>query len=116
MNQAHAKQERRIRRHKRIRARISGTQDRPRLAVYKSNTAMIAQLIDDDAGVTLLSVRTKADGSKKPQEIAFATGKELAHAAKEKGVTRVVFDRGGVMYTGRVKAFADGAREGGLMF
>ena len=116
MNASQTKRIRKERRHKRIRARITGTQARPRLAVYKSNTALAAQLINDEAGVTLLSIRTKPHASKKPVEVAFEVGKKFAETAHEKGVTKVVFDRGGIIYAGRVKSFADGAREGGLSF
>jgi large subunit ribosomal protein L18 len=105
----------RDRRRKRIRAKIAGTAERPRLSIYKSNTAMYAQLINDDKGVTIASVSTlKAKGNK--TESSKSAGIELAKLAKAKGVVKVVFDRGGFIYTGRVKAIADGAREGGLEF
>jgi large subunit ribosomal protein L18 len=105
----------RDRRRKRIRAKIAGTAERPRLSIYKSNTAMYAQLIDDDKGVTLAAVSTlKAKGNK--TESSKAAGIELAKLAKVKSVVKVVFDRGGFIYTGRVKALAEGAREGGLDF
>lgn len=105
----------RDRRRKRIRAKIAGTSARPRLSIYKSNTAMYAQLIDDVKGVTIAAVSTlKAEGNKTTS--AKTAGTELAKLAKAKGVDKVVFDRGGFIYTGRVKALAEGAREGGLIF
>jgi len=116
MNATHDKNTKRIRRHKRIRARMFGTAERPRLAVYKSNKALYAQLIDDEAGVTLLSVATGA-GEKKPlSEKVVAAGKKLAEDAKKKGIEKVVFDRGGFIYIGNIKAFAESVREGGLAF
>ena len=110
--------ERRVRRHKRVRKHIAGTAERPRLVVFRSNRGIAAQLIDDDAARTLaaaswLDVR-KAKGSKSEQ--AAAVGKLLAQNARKAGVERVVFDRGGYLYHGRVKALADAAREGGLSF
>ncbi len=105
----------RERRKKRIRAKISGTSLRPRLAVYKSNAYIYAQLIDDENGVTLAAASSmKAKGGK--TESAKAVGTELAKLAKSKSIAKVVFDRGGFIYTGRVRALADGAREGGLEF
>ncbi len=105
------------RRHRRVRKKIIGTSERPRLAVYRSNKHMYAQLIDDYAGRTLAaaSSRTVTDGDD-PKAVAKAVGKELASRAKEAGVARVAFDRGGFMYHGRVAALAEGAREGGLEF
>lgn len=102
----------------RIRSKISGTKEKPRLAVFRSNKAIYAQLIDDAAGVTLVSTSPnaikEAKGSK--VEISKKVGELLAKAAIEKGIKDVVFDRGGYLYHGRVKALADGAREGGLNF
>lgn len=106
----------RDRRRKRIRAKIAGTEARPRLSIFKSNTAMYAQLINDDKGVTIVGASSKGMKGKKKTEAAAAVGIELAKLAKAKGITKVVFDRGGFIYTGRVKALADGAREGGLEF
>lgn len=106
----------RDRRRKRIRAKISGTAECPRLSIYKSNTAMYAQLIDDDKGVTLVAASSKGMKGKKKTEAAAAVGGEIAKLAKAKKISKVVFDRGGFIYTGRVKALADGAREGGLKF
>jgi large subunit ribosomal protein L18 len=105
----------RARRQKRIRARISGTAERPRLAVFKSNRFVSVQLIDDAKGVTLASAHGRE--FKGPQTAqAVAIGKEIAKRAKEKGVSSVVFDRGGYSYGGQIKALADAAREGGLTF
>ncbi|MDO8548433.1 MAG: 50S ribosomal protein L18 [bacterium] len=95
------------RRHKRIRAKIIGTKERPRLAVYKSNRYLEAQLIDDNAGRTLLSGK---------MDDAVKLGKDIATRAKAAGITAVVFDRGGFRYTGRVSALAEEVRKGGLKF
>jgi large subunit ribosomal protein L18 len=111
------KLEARQRRHRRIRGKVVGTAERPRLAVFRSNKGISAQLIDDAAGKTLAGASwtgVKASGNKTDQ--ASAVGKALAAAAKEAGIKRCVFDRGGYLYHGRVKALADGAREGGLEF
>ena len=107
----------RERRHRRIRARVQGTAERPRLAVSKSNRYIAAQLIDDVAGKTLLGMTTRSlSGDATRSEKARELGTRVARAAKERGITDVVFDRGGYMYTGNIKACADGAREGGLTF
>lgn len=108
----------RERRRKRIRSKISGTSERPRLSVYKSNAYMYAQLIDDATGITLAAASSMSTKGKKlnKTESAKAVGVELAKLAKAKNITKVVFDRGGFIYTGRVKALADAAREGGLEF
>lgn len=111
-----AKQTKRARRHARVRARVIGTEVRPRLAVYKSNTRLIAQIIDDGAGKTLAAVSSDKHAGKTPRERAEAAAQVLAKAAKDKGVTAVVFDRGGFNYTGTIKAFADAARAAGLTF
>jgi large subunit ribosomal protein L18 len=105
----------RARRQKRIRAKVSGTAAMPRLAVFKSNKFISAQLIDDDAGVTIASFSSMELKGKKTDQ-SKEVGVKLAAAAKAKGVTKVVFDRGGYIYTGRVQALAEGAREGGLQF
>jgi large subunit ribosomal protein L18 len=97
----------RTKRHNRIRAKISGTAERPRLCIYKSNRYLEAQVIDDTKGVTLAAV--KMDDAKK-------AGAEIAKAAKAKGIEAVVFDRGGFRYTGAIAVLADAAREGGLKF
>lgn len=105
------------RRHRRVRKKISGTADRPRLAVYRSNKHIYAQLIDDRAGRTLAaSSTTVTTGDGAPKERAKSVGLDLATKAKEAGVTQVTFDRGGFRYHGRVQAVAEGAREGGLEF
>lgn len=103
-------------RHKRIRAKISGTSTMPRLSVYKSNTSVYAQIIDDSKGKTIVSFDAKKAKGKSMIEKSIQAGKEIAKLALEKGVKKVVFDRGGFIYTGKIKAFADGAREGGLKF
>jgi large subunit ribosomal protein L18 len=103
-------------RHKRLRAKISGTSEMPRLSVYKSNTSVYGQIIDDTKGITLASYSADKAKGKNFIEKSANAGKELAKMAIEKGVSKVVFDRGGFIYTGKVKAFADGAREGGLKF
>lgn len=109
----------RARRHKRIRSKISGTFSIPRLSVFKSNTYIYAQLIDDESQKTITAVSSldlkKTKGVNKT-ESAKEVGKSLASKALEKKLKKVVFDRGGYVYTGRVKALADGAREGGLIF
>ena len=107
----------RAKRHRRVRKKVIGTTQRPRLAVYRSNRHIYAQVIDDSAGRTVAaaSTLTAAEG-KDPKEQAKAVGKAVAAAAKSAGVTAVTFDRGGFMYHGRVQAVADGAREGGLEF
>ncbi|MEN9614428.1 MAG: ribosomal protein large subunit ribosomal protein [Candidatus Parcubacteria bacterium] len=106
----------RDRRHAKIRARLSGTADCPRLSIFKSNRYLYAQLIDDDAQKTLLSSSTLANEGKNTLAGAKAIGAEIAKLALAKKITKVVFDRGGFIYTGKVKAIADGAREGGLTF
>lgn len=106
----------RLRRRRRIRATIVGTADRPRLAVYRSNRDVYVQVIDDERGHTLVAADSRgAQGSDKTAR-AHATGKLIAERAKAAGVSSVVFDRGGFLYHGRVKALAEGAREGGLEF
>jgi|SRR3989344_1936105 len=110
------KVQRRERRHKRVRAKVAGTEVRPRLSIYKSNTRLYAQLIDDDKGVTLVTVSSADEKAKSPQERAQAAAASLAKKAKAKGVKAVVFDRGGFQYLGTVKAFADAARAAGLQF
>ncbi len=111
--------EARIRRHRRVRGKVRGSAEIPRLAVFRSNRGIAAQLVDDDAGHTLaaaswLHLPKSFKGSKSDQ--AAEVGKALAQSAKKTGIERVVFDRGGYLYHGRVKALADGAREGGLKF
>jgi large subunit ribosomal protein L18 len=111
--------EARARRHRRVRGKVSGTAERPRLVVFRSNRGIDAQLVDDATGRTLtgvswLQLKKSFKGSKTEQ--AAEVGKQLAEKAKEAGIEEVVFDRAGYLYHGRVKALAEGAREGGLRF
>jgi large subunit ribosomal protein L18 len=111
------KLEARRRRHRRVRGKIAGTAERPRLLVFRSNRGISAQLIDDEAGRTLAAASWKGIGSSgSKSEQANAVGKALAEAAKKAGIETCVFDRAGYLYHGRVKALAEGAREGGLQF
>jgi large subunit ribosomal protein L18 len=111
------KTEKRTRLHKKIRSRVSGTESCPRLAVFRSNRYMYAQLIDDVKGITLASASDISLTDKMTKvERAKSVGKKLADEAKKHKITAVVFDRGGFSYRGRVQALADGAREGGLLF
>jgi large subunit ribosomal protein L18 len=112
----------RERRHARVRKNLSGTADRPRLNVFKSLSGIYAQIVDDNEGKTLISastvdkeLREKVKDMKKTEQ-AKAIGKAVAERAVSKGIKSVVFDRGGFRYVGRIKALADGAREGGLQF
>src|ERR687889_54676 len=107
---------RRLKRRRRVRAKVHGSAERPRISVFRSNRGVFAQLIDDDSGRTLASVNwTESDlRSLKPMEQAAKAGELLADRAKAAGVENAVFDRGGYQYHGRVKALAEGAREGGL--
>jgi large subunit ribosomal protein L18 len=107
---------RRLRRRRRVRAKVHGTAERPRISVFRSNRGIFAQLVDDESGRTLAAVTwTETDlRSLKPMEQATAAGRLLAERARAAGVDRAVFDRGGYQYHGRVKALAEGAREGGL--
>ncbi len=109
---------RRLRRRRRVRSKVHGSAERPRISVFRSNRGVFAQLIDDDAGRTLASVQwTEGElRSLKPMEQATEAGKLLASRAKAAGVDTAVFDRGGYQFHGRVKALAEGAREGGLIF
>lgn len=129
MNDANKlKQQTRERRRRRIRAKVSGSAGRPRLSVFRSDRHISAQLIDDASGKTLAAVSdaavdkkalaklVKEDGRKAKVAVAFAVGKLIAEKAKKAGVTKVVFDRGGFAYTGRVAALAEGARDNGLEF
>ncbi|MBU0661532.1 50S ribosomal protein L18 [Patescibacteria group bacterium] len=116
------KSQQRKRRHARVRAKISGTAARPRLHVQRTLTSIYAQLIDDINGKTLVAVHSKKVGTVDAGErkgkiaVAYAVGSALAAVAKDAGITTVVFDRGGNIFTGRVQAVADGARDGGLIF
>lgn len=103
-------------RHRRIRAKISGSDTRPRLSVYKSNTGIYAQIIDDQKGLTLVAASSQKSKAKSKLEHAKEVGVSIAKAAKAKGIDKVVFDRGGFLYSGRIKVFADSAREAGLIF
>ena len=109
----------RVKRHLRVRAKISGTAAMPRLCVYRSNANITAQIIDDVAGVTLVSASTleaSFEGNGGNKAAAKQVGLTVAERALEKGITAVVFDRGGSLYHGRVSELAEGAREGGLKF
>jgi large subunit ribosomal protein L18 len=110
--------EARLRRHRRVRRRVTGTAERPRLAVYRSNRGIAAQLIDDVAGRTLAAAshKDKSVAGKDRGEAPAAVGKLVAERGREAGIASVVFDRGGYLYHGRVKALADAARENGLEF
>ncbi|MEJ2677515.1 MAG: 50S ribosomal protein L18 [Gemmatimonadota bacterium] len=121
---ANRREQQRVRRHRRVRRKVEGTPSRPRLVVHRSLKHMQGHVVDDSTGRVLLGVsttgpefaklRAKKDTTKK--DLSSAAGKRLAEKAKEAGIEAVVFDRGGYLYHGRVAAFADGAREGGLKF
>ena len=108
----------RLKRRRRVRAKVHGSAVRPRISVFRSNRGIFAQLIDDDAGVTLASVQWTEESLRtlKPMEQATEAGKLLASRAKDAGIDTAVFDRGGYQYHGRVQALAEGARQGGLSF
>jgi large subunit ribosomal protein L18 len=110
--------DRRARRHLRVRKRVHGTAERPRLVVFRSSKHIYAQVVDDTRGVTLVGASDSSEGiqvdGKGKTAKSFALGALIAARAKEKGIARVVFDRGGYQYHGRVKAVAEGARKGGL--
>ncbi|MEN2435761.1 50S ribosomal protein L18 [Weeksellaceae bacterium A-14] len=113
------KLEKRLRIKRRVRGKISGSAELPRLSVFKSNKEIYAQLIDDKAGKTLACASSRAkgvDAKGTKTEVSAAVGKAIAEKAKTAGIEKVVFDRNGFVYHGRVKALADGAREGGLQF
>jgi large subunit ribosomal protein L18 len=116
------REQRRERRHRRVRAKVHGTAERPRLVVHRSINHVEGQVIDDVAGRTLVGLSTLDAGLREKRgemnktEASRAAGKALAEKARELGIAKVVFDRGGYVYHGRVKAFAEGAREGGLDF
>jgi large subunit ribosomal protein L18 len=112
------KHQARQRRHRRVRGKVAGTAERPRLVVFRSNRGIFAQLVDDETGRTLAGASWTALGGTKGSKTdqAKAVGEALADAAKKAGIERCVFDRGGYLYHGRVKALAEGAREGGLQF
>jgi large subunit ribosomal protein L18 len=112
------KNKKRVRIHDRIRKKLTGTEGRPRLSIYRSTAHIYAQIIDDRKGVTLVAASTAEAKSKTGGNLASAKeiGKQIADKAKAKGISKVVFDRGGYLYHGRVKALADAAREAGLQF
>jgi len=117
MTRINTKSEQRTRRRNRIRAKVSGTADVPRLAVFKSLKYIYAQLIDDENGVTLVAATSKGmKNAKGKTDDAKLVGADIAKKASEKKIVKVVFDRGGYIYTGRVQALADAARVGGLNF
>lgn len=107
---------RRERRHNRIRAKVSGTALVPRLSVFKSNTQLAAQVINDEEGVTLVAASTSNFKTGTLQARAIEVGKKIAEDAKKKGIEKIVFDRGGFIYTGNIKALADSVRAGGITF
>ena len=122
MTKANIRIESRLRRQSRVRKKVEGTGERPRLCVFRSCAHIYAQVIDDEKGATIAAVSTLSPGLKdslkgmKKSEQAKAIGKAIAEAAKAKGCVKVVFDRNGFLYHGRVKALSEGAREGGLDF
>ncbi len=122
MNKANKKKEMRVKRHERARFYLSGTTDRPRLAVFRSLNHIYAQIIDDDKGITLVAASSSEKAAREKnvkggnKAGARTVGTMIAERAKEKGITQVVFDKGGFKYHGRVKELADGARAGGLQF
>ncbi len=111
-------EQRRRRIHNRVRQKVQGTSERPRLSVYRSSKAIYCQVIDDREGITLAAASSRESGVAKGNktELAFSVGKMIADKAKSAGISSVVFDRGGYLFHGRVKALAEGAREGGLNF
>ena len=116
MKKHELKLKKRIRRHAKVRSTISGTKDMPRLSVFKSNKYISAQLIDDVNAVTLASAHSREVKGKTMMEKSALVGESIAAKAVAKKITKAVFDRGGFIYTGNVKALADGARKGGLKF
>lgn len=110
------KEQRRLRIKRSIRNKISGTSERPRLSVFRSNKNIYAQIIDDLSGRTLASVSSKVEGASNKVSASSEVGKEIAQKALALGISSVVFDRSGYLYHGRVKSLADGAREAGLKF
>lgn len=116
MKSSNIKKEKRERRHTKIRSKVFGTNESPRLAVFKSNKHISVQIINDEAGKTLTSVHSREVKGKNMTEKSVAVGVLVAEKAKKLNINKVVFDRGGFIYTGNIKALADGAREGGLKF
>lgn len=122
-SKAEARRIQRYKRHRRVLKKVRGTAERPRLVVFRSLRNMEGQIVDDDRGVTLMGISTRFAAPVKTEEemtskvaISYAAGRQLAEKARESGIEKIVFDRGGYRYHGRVKAFADGARAGGLDF
>ncbi len=111
-----SKVEKRTRRHARIRSRVTGTEARPRLAVFRSNRFIYAQVINDESGKTVAAADSRSSTGKNSAERAQEVGALIAKKALEKGITSVIFDRGGFQYQGMIAALADGAREAGLSF
>jgi large subunit ribosomal protein L18 len=124
LSRAAGRREMRARRHRRVRKKISGNAERPRLVVFRSLRHMEGQLVDDDRGATLVGVSTRekdldtseVEGMSAKVATSFAAGRRLAEKALDAGIDKVIFDRGGYKYHGRVQAFAEGARHGGLKF
>ena len=118
IHKARTREQRRFRRHLRVRRKVSGSDQRPRLVVFRSSKHIYAQVVDDARGVTLVGAADTSEGiaveGKGKTAKSFALGQLIATKAKAKGITKVVFDRGGYQYHGRVKAVAEGARKGGL--
>lgn len=118
IHKARTRESRRARRHLRVRRKVAGSAERPRLVVFRSSKHIYGQIVDDIRGVTLVGAADTSEGleaeGKGKTARSFGLGKLLAAKAKQKGITKVVFDRGGYQYHGRVKAVADGARKGGL--
>jgi large subunit ribosomal protein L18 len=116
MNNSHNKTLKRARRHAKVRAKISGTSEKPRLSVFRSNKSIYAQIINDETGETLVSASDVKESKGTNLERAVKVGTLIAENAKAKKITKVVFDRGGYLFAGRVKALADAARKAGLEF
>ena len=118
MSKTVKKQQLRLKRKRRVRSKVSGSAERPRLSVFRSASHMYVQVIDDSKGETILSAGTYDKGKAKRAgvEVCSELGKKIASACKEKSISKVVFDKNGFAYHGRVKAVAEGAREGGLVF
>jgi large subunit ribosomal protein L18 len=116
MKKTNVKADQRQRRHARIRSRLSGTTERPRLSIFKSNRHMYAQIIDDASGKTILGISSEKAEGKTMMEKSKSLGNMIAKASLGKKISKVAFDRGGFKYTGKIKLFADAAREGGLKF
>ena len=116
MKKLNAKADSRQRRHARIRARVSGTKEMPRLSIFKSNRHLYAQLIDDTTGATIIGISSEKAEGKTMTEKSKSLGNMIAKEALGKKISKIAFDRGGFKYTGKIKLFADAAREGGLKF